>query len=145
MFDNVLFPIIIAAAVVVLFAVAVISHTKRTQKAHYDERQLLARNAACRTSFFFLLFYCLVCGFLKLFNVIWSDIAVQMFLGVVLSLALFTALCIIKVSGIGNGKAFWENGQISELILYAVSAFCLFALGIFSVIKIILEKRGAEK
>ena len=92
MFDNVLFPIIIAAAVVVLFAVAVISHTKRTQKAHYDERQLLARNAACRTSFFFLLFYCLVCGFLKLFNVIWSDIAVEMFLGVVLSLALFAFL-----------------------------------------------------
>ena len=70
MFDNVLFPIIIAAAVVVLFAVAVISHTKRTQKAHYDERQLLARNAACRTSFFFLLFYCLVCGFFEAFRVL---------------------------------------------------------------------------
>ena len=122
-------------------------------------------------------FYCFIAlsaVFLKLFNVFWAHIAVQMFLGVVLPLALFIALCIIKdayfsgsqkniinavifffsfgvfniyylVSGIGNGKAFWENGQISELILYAVSAFCLFALGIFSVIKIILEKRGAEK
>ena len=123
MFDNVLFPIIIAAAVVVLFAVAVISHTKRTQKAHYDERQLLARNTACKTLFFFLLFYCLVCGFLKLFNVFWAHIAVQMFLGVVLPLALFIALCIIK-------DAYFSGSQ--KNIINAVIFF--FSFGVFNIL-----------
>ena len=97
-----------------------------------------------------------------------------MFLGIILSFAIFIALCIIKdayfstskkyntnavifffaygvvnsvylVHGLVNGKTFLENGQFSELVLYAVAAVCLFVLGIFSVIKYTLENRGAEK
>ena len=97
-----------------------------------------------------------------------------MFLGIILSLSLFVALCIIKdayfstskkyntnaviyffsygvvnavylVYRLAKGKNFWENGQFSELILFAVAAVCLFALGIFSAIKNTLENRGDEK
>ena len=53
---NVIFPIFFAVAIVVFVAIA---RSKRVKKANYDERQLLARNTACKNSFFFLLIYCL--------------------------------------------------------------------------------------
>ena len=170
MFENPLVPAIIIVAVFVLIMIARI---KKVRKAQYDERQLLARNAAFRYSFFFLLFYCFVCAVLQLCKVIWAELAIQMFLGIILSFAIFIALCIIKdayfstskkyntnavifffaygvvnsvylMYGLVKGKTFWENGQVSELVLYAVAAVCLFALGIFSVIKNTIENRGAE-
>ena len=170
MLENPLVPAIIIVAV---FLLIMIARIKKVRKAQYDERQLLARNAAFRYSFFFLLFYCFVCAVLQICKVIWAELAIQMFLGIILSLSLFVALCIIKdayfstskkyntnavifffaygvvntvdlLYGIVKGKTFWENGQLSTLVLYAVSALCLFALGIFSIVKIILEKRGAE-
>lgn len=168
---NVIFPIILTVAIVVFVAIV---RSKRVKKANYDERQLLARNTACKSSFFFLLIYCFTCGLLHLFDIHWANTAIQMFLGVILSFTLFIALCIIKdayfsnspkyntyavifffsfsifniyylLSGIGDGIAFWDKDGVSILILYLVSAVCLFALGLLSVIKIILEKRGAEK
>ena len=171
MLENPLVPAIIIIAV---FVLVVIARSKKVRKAQYDERQLLARNAAFRYSFFFLLFYCFACAVLQLCNVIWAPISIQMFLGIILSFAIFIALCIIKdayfstskkyntnavifffaygvvnsvylVHGLVNGKTFLENGQFSELVLYAVAAVCLFVLGIFSVIKYTLENRGAEK
>ena len=93
MFDNVLFPLIIAAVVVLFIVVA---RLYRNKKANYDERQLLARNAAYKGSFFFLLIYCFACGMLRLFDVKWADTAVQMFLGIFLSFVLFIAICMIK-------------------------------------------------
>lgn len=171
MLENPLVPAIIIVAVFVLIMIARI---KKVRKAQYDERQLLARNAAFRYSFFFLLFYCFVCAVLQLCKVIWAELAIQMFLGIILSFAIFIALCIIKdayfstskkyntnavifffaygvvnsvylMYGLVNGKTFLENGQFSELVLYAVAAVCLFALGIFSAIKNTLENRGDEK
>ncbi len=171
MLENSLVPAIIIVAVFVLIMIA---HIKKVRKAQYDERQLLARNAAFRYSFFFLLFYCFICAVLQLWKVIWAELAIQMFLGIILSLSLFVALCIIKdayfstskkyntnaviyffsygvvnavylVYRLSKGKNFWENGQFSELILFAVAAVCLFALGIFSAIKNTLENRGDEK
>ena len=166
-------PLVPAIIIVAVFVLIMIARIKKVRKAQYDERQLLARNAAFRYSFFFLLFYSFVCAVLQLCNVIWAELAIQMFLGIILSLALFVALCIIKdayfsaskkyntnavifffaygvvntvylMYGLVKGKTFWENGQVSELVLYAVAAVCLFALGIFSVIKNTIENRGAE-
>lgn len=167
---NILFPIIITV-VFVLFVTIVLS--RRIKKADYDERQLLARNTAYKVSFFFLLIYCFVCGLLHIFDFKWADTTIQMFLGIIISFSLFIALCIIKdaffsnsskqnnysvifffsysivsvlyfLSGLGTGQTFWEEGEMSILVLYLVSTVCFLALGILSVIKIILEKRGAR-
>lgn len=171
MLKNPVIPIIIVVAVVLF---VVIARSIRNKKANYDERQLLARNTAYKSSFSFLLLYCIACGTLHLCNVNWAGIAVQMFLGAILSLALFIALCIIKdayfsgspknnfyavisffsfglfsiyylLSGLGNGNTFLEKGELSPLVLYPVFAVCCFALGIISVIKIIQDKCGAEE
>ena len=48
------------------------------------------------------------------------------------------------LSGLGTGQTFWEEGEMSILVLYLVSTVCFLTLGILSVIKIILEKRGAR-
>ena len=157
MFDNVLVAIIICVFAVLFVAITCLY---RNKKSNFDERQLLARNTAFRYSFFFLLFYCFACAVLQLCNVIWAPISIQMFLGIILSFAIFIALCIIKdayfstskkyntnavifffaygvvnsvylVHGLVNGKTFLENGQFSELVLYSVAAVCLFVLGIF--------------
>ena len=168
---NVIFPIFFAVAIVVFVAIA---RSKRVKKANYDERQLLARNTACKNSFFFLLIYCFTCGLLYLFDIHWANTAIQMFLGVILSFTLFIALCIIKdayfsnlpkyntnsvifffsygvlsiiylLNGLGKGKTLMDNGVLSELFLYLVSSVCFWILGIISVIKLFKEKRGAEK
>ena len=170
MFDNILFPIIICV-VVVLFVVIV--RLFRNKKNQYDERQLLARNAAYKVSFFFLLIYCSVCGLMQILDVKWADAAVQMFLGVILSSVLFCALCVIKDAYFSNspkrntysvlfffwfgllyfiylmmrlskGEVLFDNGELTVLVLYLVSSVCFIALGILAVIKIILEKRGTE-
>ena len=171
MFGKVLFPLIIAAVVVLFIVVA---RLYRNKKANYDERQLLARNAAYKGSFFFLLIYCFACGMLKLFDVKWAETAVQMFLGIILSFVLFIAICMIKdayfsdspkrnfysvisffwfgiqsfinlLINLSRGEALFDNGELTVLVLYLVSSVCFIALGILAVIKIILEKRGAEK
>ncbi len=171
MFDKVIFPIIICVAMV--FFVSIV-RLYRNKKSNYDERQLLARNAAYKSSFFFLLIYCFACGLLKIFDIKWADTATQMFLGVILSFVLFIALCIIKdayfsdspkrninsvffflgfgilyfinlMVSLGKGEVLWHNGEITVLVLYLVSSVSFIALGILSLIKLILEKRGAEK
>jgi len=171
MLDNVLFPVILVA--VVIFFVAIV-RLFRNKKANYDERQLLARNAAYKGSFLFLLAYCAACGILLLFEVKWAAVAFQMFLGVVLSFVLFTALCIIKdaflsdspkrnayavlfffgyglvfffqlMINLSRGEVLWDNGELTMQVLYPVASVCFVALGIISVIKILLDKRGAKK
>ncbi len=171
MFDNVLFPIIICVVVVLFVAIVRLFKNK---KANYDERQLLARNIAYKFSFFFLMFYCFICGLLHTFNVKWAGAEVQMFLGIILSFSLFLAISILKdayfsnsqkrnmqsaisffsygivsvlffLSGIGKGDVLWNDGELSILVLYLIASACSFALGLLSVIKMNLEKRGAEK
>ena len=172
MSGNVLIPII-ALAVIVLIII-IVRLINRKKEMNYDERQLLARNAAYKVSFIFLFIYCIVCGLLDNYDVKWADTAIQMCLGVYISLTIFVALCIIKeayftdstkqnvysimfffwfgINGLGHllsfiirGEALWQNGELTENFIYLVSSVCFLALGILSVIKIVLEKRGAEK
>lgn len=169
MHENILLPITICVILVLFFAII---RLFRNKKANYDERQLLARNAAYKGSFFFLMLYCFVCGMLQLFDVKWADTFIQMFLGVILSFVLFIALCMIKdayfsdspkrnrnavffffgfgilyffhlMMRLGKGEVLWHNGEITVLVLYLVASVCFVALGILSVIKIMLEKRKA--
>lgn len=171
MSGNILIPIII---VVVLILFVAIARFFRNKTANYDERQLLARNAAYKSSFFFLIIYCSACGLLHIFEVRWADTAIQMFLGVIISFLLFIALCIMKdayfsnstkrnvysvlfffwfgilyfinlMMNLSEGEVLWENGELTYNIIFLVSSICFLILGILSIIKIILEKRGAEK
>ena len=170
MFNNVLFPIIICVIVVLFVAIA---RLYRNKKSNYDERQLLARNAAYKFSFFFLLVYCFFCGLLHIFDVQWSDTATQMLLGVILSFTLFIALCMIKdayfsdtpkrnvysvlfffwfgilylihlMLRLSRGEVLWQNGELTTLVLYLVLSVCFIALCVISAVKLIMEKRGAE-
>lgn len=171
MSNLILLPIICICVVILIVAVLV---AKKNEKKKYDERQLLARNAAYKGAFFFLIVYCFTCGLLRIFDVKWADAAVQMFLGIILSFVLFVAVCMIKdayfsdspkrnlysvlffflfgllyfinlMMRLSKGEVLFDNGELTVLVLYLVSSVCFFALGILAVIKIILEKRGAEK
>ena len=93
MFDNVLVAIIICVFAVLFVAITCLY---RNKKSNFDERQLLARNIAFKISFFFLMVYCLICGLLHIFNVKWAGTDVQMFLGIIISFALFLAISILK-------------------------------------------------
>ena len=172
MSGNILIPII-ALAVIVLIII-IVRLINRKKEMNYDERQLLARNAAYKSSFFFLIIYCSACGLLHIFEVRWADTAIQMFLGVIISFLLFIALCIMKdayfsnstkrnvysvvfffwfgilyfinlMMNLSEGEVLWENGELTYNIIFLVSSICFLILGILSIIKIILEKRGAEK
>lgn len=169
--NNVILPFII---VVVLVAFIAIIRSRRNKTISYDERQLLARNTAYKYSFFFLMLYCLVCGMLVLFEIKWADAALQMLLGVVLSFVLFIALCMIKdayfsdspkrnlysvlfffwfglmyfihlMMSLSRGEVLFDNGELKMLALYLVASVCFTALGVLSAVKLIMEKRGAEK
>ncbi|MDO4882554.1 MAG: hypothetical protein Q3975_04335 [Oscillospiraceae bacterium] len=167
---SVLLPVIIAVAAILI---VIIARLKNKNKASYDERQTLARYSAFRTSFIFLLFYCLICATLYILDIKWSNIAVQMFIGCILSLSLFIALCILKdayfsntpkrnvssvitfflfgimalyyfLSGFAKGNTLFMDGQISTLALWLIFSICLFVLGIIALIKLILDKRRME-
>ena len=167
---SVLLPVIIA---VIAVFIVIIARLKNKNKASYDERQTLARYSAFRTSFIFLLFYCFICATLYILDIKWSNTAVQMFIGCILSLSLFIALCILKdayfsntpkrnvssvitfflfgimalyyfISGFAKGNALFQDGQITTLALYLIFSVCLFGLGIISLIKLLLDKRRVE-
>lgn len=167
---SVLLPVIIA---VIAVFIIIIARLKNKNKASYDERQTLARYSAFRTSFIFLLFYCLICATLYILDIKWSNTAVQMFMGCILSLSLFIALCILKdayfsdsprrniysvlffflfgamplyylIIGFAKGNALFQDGQITTLALYLIFSVCLFGLGIISLIKLLFDKRRME-
>ena len=98
-----------------------------TQKGH--KRRIMMNVSSWRETpraepcFSFYCFIALSAVFLKLFNVFWAHIAVQMFLGVVLPLALFIALCIIK-------DAYFSGSQ--KNIINAVIFF--FSFGVFNIL-----------
>ena len=167
---SVLLPVIIA---VIAVFIVIIARLKNKNKASYDERQTLARYSAFRTSFIFLLFYCFICATLYILDIKWSNTAVQMSIGCILSLSLFIALCIMKdayfsntpkrnvssvitfflfgimalyyfISGFAKGNTLFMDGQISTLAIYLIFSICLFVLGIIALIKLILDKRRVE-
>ncbi len=92
--------------VIVIFIIVAIILNKKCGKTEYDERQLIARNAAYKYSFFTLVFYCILCGMLDVVGVKWAETELQMFLGMFISVAVFVVICIFKDAyfGIEKGK-----------------------------------------
>ncbi len=82
--------------VFVLIAVITALRRKRGVKIEYDERQLIARNAAYKYSFFTLIIYCILCGMLDVLSINWAILSVQMFLGIFISVTVCVVICIYK-------------------------------------------------
>ena len=113
----------ISLAVIVIL---VIVESKKKSKDKFDERQLLARNAAYKYAFFTLLFYSIVCGGLSAGEVKWAESGAQMFIGVHLSFFIFCALCILL------DAFFLPKSRTMNSFL-----FCSFWFSIVAVINII--------
>lgn len=92
--------------IVIFLIVAVVLRRKNCSKTEYDERQLIARNAAYKYSFFTLLFYCILCGMIDIAEIKWAETVTQMFLGMFMSVTVFVVICIFKDAyfGIKKGK-----------------------------------------
>ena len=65
-------------------------------KTEYDERQILARNSAYKTSFFTLIGYMALIALLDSFDLKWAELDIQIFLGIFISVGVFVTICIFK-------------------------------------------------
>lgn len=94
------------AVVIIFLIIAIVLKCKNNNATEYDERQLIARNAAYKYSFFTLVFYCILCGMLDITEIKWAEIVIQMFLGMFMSVTVFVVICIFKDAyfGIKKGK-----------------------------------------
>ena len=94
------------AVVIIFLIIAIVLKCKNNHATEYDERQLIARNAAYKYSFFTLVFYCILCGMLDIADIKWAEIVIQMFLGMFMSVTVFVVICIFKDAyfGIKKGK-----------------------------------------
>ena len=82
---------------VVLFVYLYINVFKKNKKQNeYDERQILARNSAYKTSFFTLIGYMALIALLDSFDLKWAEVDIQIFLGILLSVGVFVTICIFK-------------------------------------------------
>ncbi len=81
----------------VLFVFLIIRvFNKNKTKTEYDERQILARNSAYKTSFFTLIGYMALIALLDSFDFKWAEFDIQIFLGIFLSVGVFVTICIFK-------------------------------------------------
>ena len=81
----------------VLFVFLLIkAFNKNKTKCEYDERQILARNSAYKTSFFTLIGYMALVAMLDSMGLKWAELGIQMILGILLSVGVFVTICIFK-------------------------------------------------
>ena len=69
---------------------------KNKTKCEYDERQILARNSAYKTSFFTLMGYMALIALLDSFDFKWAELDIQMLSGIFISVGVFVTICIFK-------------------------------------------------
>lgn len=67
--------------IVITLIIAVVLRFRNNNTTSYDERQLIARNAAYKYAFSTLVCYCVLCGILDVAEIRWAETAIQMFLG----------------------------------------------------------------
>ena len=164
MTNNVILPIVLAAAAVL---VVVLIRAKKQEK-HYDERQLLARNAAFKTAFFTLVSACFICGFLDLLDIHWAEASIQMFLIALLAITVFVCIAIFKDAYFDASKrncytfiisvftlaalnlavtmvTLWQDGNLSSQVYYLFTSLCFCAVGIVSIVKTVKDKKSEDE
>ena len=151
---------------------ALVFFRAKKQEKRYDERQLLARNAAFKTAFFTLAGYCVVCAFLNMLGINWALTATQMFLGVILSIGVFACICLYRdaffdfakknqklyifemmafsviqfIGGVGmlHGQPIWGEEGLSIVSIVFATALCFFAVGVTAAIKTYTDARQED-
>ena len=89
---------------------------KNKTKTEYDERQILARNSAYKTSFFTLMGYMALITLLDSIGLKWAEFDVQMILGILISTGVFCSICIFKDAYMSYN----EKSMKSYILLFAV-------------------------
>lgn len=154
--------------VLVLIIVALIRAGRVAKK--YDERQILARYFAYKVSFFTLISYCFVCGVLSIFKIVWIEFALQIFLGVVLSLTVFAVICIAKDAYLDfTGERKWRyivnaysmaaiytvsvlmktfdekfDGDFLGLLPFIVGSVCFLTVAVTATVKAVVSERSSD-
>lgn len=173
--DNFIYGIgFMAGLLGAMFIGLIIVLVKIQKKKHtqFDERQVLARGAAYKVSFFVAIFYMLACFLAELFELKWAIFTVQMIIGVFITCVVFAIMCIFTNAYFGvnqkNSKAYivvlaciglmntfiginnlsdWEplftDGTLNLSSINFIAAIFLFIMVIALIIKVILEKRAS--
>lgn len=111
------------AGLLLVFVVRLIVSKKRKTKCEYDERQLLARNSAYKTSFFTLVVYSIFCALMDIMEIKWAQLNVQMFIGVFISIGVFFTICIFKDAYFGYSTKNMRSFIILSIAVIAVNLF----------------------
>lgn len=125
---------ICGVVMVALAAYAASKLMKRSRKKgpkEYDERQIQNRGKACQAAYYTLLIYLAAYGFFDAFTgIVWCDRFTGVFLGIVLSVAVYAIICIFKDAyfrAIDSSRAY--------IILFTVVGLCNAAFGVVKMVE----------
>lgn len=118
---------------VIFLIIAIALKFKNNKQTEYDERQLIARNAAYKYSFFTLMFYCILCGMLDFADVRWAETMIQMFLGMFISITVFVIICIFKDAyfGIKTGRKNINQFLAINIIITSLQIYSFISITVF--------------
>ena len=118
--------------IVITLIIAVVLRFRNNNTTSYDERQLIARNAAYKYAFSTLVCYCVLCGIIDVAEIRWAETAIQMFLGMFLSVTVFVVICIFKDAyfGIEKGKNNIRTFLFLSVLITIIQVFS-FILNVF--------------
>lgn len=101
---------------IVLIVFTLLNARNKNKKNDFDERQILARNSAYRSSFFTLLGYMALITLLDSIGLKWAEFGVQTILGILISTGVFCSICIFKDAYMSYN----EKSMKSYILLFAV-------------------------
>ena len=118
--------------IVITLIIAVVLRFRNNNTTSYDERQLIARNAAYKYAFSTLVCYCVLCGIIDVAEIRWAETAIQMFLGMFISVTVFVVICIFKDAyfGIEKGKSNIRTFLFLDVMVTMIQLFS-FLFNIF--------------
>lgn len=158
--------------VLAVFLVVYLIRGRNKAKPQYDERQMVARNAAYKYAFFSLLGYCAVCGILDILEIKWATLTTLMCIGIIGSAMVFTAICILRdayegfnqtrsssiillvivgfinlavfIVNVIDGVSLFTDGTLNEHIINLCIAVMFFAVTVIQIIKKRMNQKAAE-
>lgn len=153
----------------VAFIVTIIKYKHRDENYEYDERQLKARGECYKIAFFALIVMLLLDGFIRIsLGYEWSSYIVGVLIMILISVAIFCSLAIMKdayiasfqnyfrfgmlisflgilniILGVINGieSGFVLDGMVTECVLSLACGLILLFVGIISIIKNYLDNK----
>lgn len=111
------------ACLLLVFIVSFIAGKKRKTKCEFDERQLIARNSAYKTSFLTLVAYSSFCALMDVAEIKWAQLNVQMFIGVFISVGVFFTICVFKDAYFGYSTKSMRSIIVLYIVVIALNLF----------------------